>query len=176
LICARPGKNAFWWSEPPGAASPICASETPGRTPPGRKQNMERSDTLIDHFMNPRNVGSLDEAADNVGTGIAGEAQCGDVMKLQIMVDGAGTIVEAKFKTFGCSAAIAASSLTTVWLKGRTIETAAQLKKAEIAAELSLPEDKMHCSALAAEAVAAAIADWRKKNAKEQRPKRRRKV
>ena len=126
---------------------------------------MTYSDKVIDHFNNPRNVGSMDKASDRVGTGIVGAPECGDVMKLQIEVDDDGTILDAKFKTFGCGSAIAASSLATEWLKGRSIDDANELKNTDIANELSLPPVKIHCSVLAEDAVAAAIEDWKKKNA-----------
>ncbi|MCJ7543898.1 MAG: Fe-S cluster assembly scaffold IscU [Phycisphaerae bacterium] len=125
---------------------------------------MPYSDKVIDHFNNPRNVGSLDKNAPSVGTGIVGAPECGDVMKLQIQVGRDGRIVDAKFKTFGCGSAIAASSLATEWLKGRTVEQADELKNADIAQELSLPPVKIHCSVLAEDAVKAAIADWKRKN------------
>ena len=121
------------------------------------------SDKLIDHFQNPRNVGSLDKSSPCVGTGIVGSADCGDVMKLQIKVDRAGLIVDAKFRTFGCGPAIAASSLATEWLKGRTIDQAGQLRNTYIAEELSLPPVKAHCSVMAEDAVKAAIADLHRK-------------
>ena len=124
---------------------------------------MAYSDKLIDHFNNPRNVGSMDKNSPDVGTGIVGAPECGDVMKLQIQVDGEGKIVDAKFKTFGCGSAIAASSLATEWLKGRNIEEAVQLRNTDIASELSLPPVKIHCSVLAEDAVKAAIEDWKKK-------------
>src|SRR3972149_3993494 len=106
---------------------------------------MAYSDKLIDHFNNPRNVGSLDKNSPNVGTGIVGAPECGDVMKLQIEVDDDGRIVDAKFKTFGCGPAIAASSLATEWLKGRNVDEATQLRNSDIATELSLPPVKIHC-------------------------------
>ena len=124
---------------------------------------MRYSDRLMDHFTNPQNVGSLDKSSNRVGTGIAGTLECGDVMKLQIEVGDDDRIVDAKFKTFGCGSAIAASSLATEWLKGRTIEQAAGLKDTYIAAELSLPPVKMHCSVLAEDAVKTAIEDWKRK-------------
>jgi len=122
------------------------------------------SDKVIDHFTNPRNVGSLDKASARVGTGIVGAPECGDVMKLQIEVDDDGRIVDAKFKTFGCGSAIAASSLATEWLKGRTVDQATELKNVDIANELSLPPVKIHCSVLAEDAVKAAIEDWKRKH------------
>jgi nitrogen fixation NifU-like protein len=127
---------------------------------------MPYSDKVMDHFTNPRNVGSLDKNAPDVGTGIVGAPECGDVMKLQIKVDPDGRIVDAKFKTFGCGSAIAASSLATEWLKGRRVEQAGELKNADIANELSLPPVKIHCSVLAEDAVKAAIEDWKRKNGK----------
>ncbi len=128
---------------------------------------MAYSDKVIDHFNNPRNVGSLDKNASNVGTGIVGAPECGDVMKLQIEVADDGTIKDAKFKTFGCGSAIAASSLATEWLKGRKVDQAADLKNSDIANELALPPVKIHCSVLAEDAVKAAIADWKRKNGKD---------
>ena len=125
---------------------------------------MAYSEKLIDHFSNPRNVGSLDKNSEHVGTGIVGAPECGDVMKLQIEVASDGRIVDAKFKTFGCGSAIAASSLATEWLKGRTVAEATELKNTEIAVELSLPPVKIHCSVLAEDAVKAAIEDWKRKN------------
>lgn len=125
---------------------------------------MAYSEKLIDHFNNPRNVGSLDKASQNVGTGIVGAPECGDVMKLQIEVSDDGTIKDAKFKTYGCGSAIAASSLATEWLKGKSVNEATELKNTAIASELSLPPVKIHCSVLAEDAVIAAIEDWKKKN------------
>jgi len=127
---------------------------------------MAYSDKVMDHFSNPRNVGSLDKNSPNVGTGIVGAAECGDVMKLQIEVDDDGNIVDAKFKTFGCGSAIAASSLATEWLKGRDLDQANELKNTQIASELSLPPVKIHCSVLAEDAIKAAIQDWKRKNGK----------
>jgi nitrogen fixation NifU-like protein len=124
---------------------------------------MQYSDKLIDHFNNPRNVGSMPKDDPNVGTGIVGAPQCGDVMKLQIKVDGDGRIVDAKFKTFGCGSAIASSSLATEWIKGRTLDEALQVKNTQIARELALPPVKIHCSVLAEDAVRAAILDYRRK-------------
>lgn len=128
---------------------------------------MAYSEKLIDHFNNPRNVGSLDKASQNVGTGIVGAPECGDVMKLQIEVAGDGTIKDAKFKTYGCGSAIAASSLATEWLKGKSVNEATDLKNTAIASELSLPPVKIHCSVLAEDAVKAAIEDWKKKNGRQ---------
>jgi len=127
---------------------------------------MKYAEKVIDHFTNPRNVGSLDKNSEDVGTGIVGAPECGDVMKLQIQVDTDGRIVDAKFKTFGCGSAIAASSLATEWIKGRTVDQATELKNVDIANELSLPPVKIHCSVLAEDAVKAAIEDWKRKNHK----------
>jgi len=124
---------------------------------------MQYSDKLIDHFNNPRNVGSMAKDDPNVGTGIVGAPQCGDVMKLQIRVDDSGRIVDAKFKTFGCGSAIASSSLATEWIKGRTVEEALEVKNTQIAKELALPPVKIHCSVLAEDAVRAAILDYKRK-------------
>ena len=118
---------------------------------------------VIDHYENPRNVGSLDKKDPNVGTGLVGAPACGDVMKLQILVDDNGNIVDAKFKTFGCGSAIASSSLATEWIKGRNIDQAASIKNTDIAAHLKLPPVKMHCSMLAEDAIKAAIDDLKKK-------------
>jgi len=125
---------------------------------------MSYSDKLIDHFNNPRNVGSMDKNSQSVGTGIVGAPECGDVMKLQIRVDDDGTIVDAKFKTYGCGSAIAASSLATEWIKGKKVDRATELKNTDIATELSLPPVKIHCSVLAEDAVKAAIEDWKRKS------------
>jgi len=124
---------------------------------------MTYGDKVIDHFRNPRNVGSLDREQPNVGTGVVGAPECGDVMKLQIMCDEDDHIVDAKFKTFGCGSAIASSSLATEWIKGKHIDQAMAIKNSEIAQELSLPPVKIHCSVLAEDAIRAAIADYRKK-------------
>lgn len=121
------------------------------------------SDKVVDHFNNPRNVGSMDKADPAVGTGIVGAPECGDVMKLQIRVDSSGNIVDAKFKTYGCGSAIAASSLATEWVKGRTVDQALAIRNTQIASELALPPVKMHCSVLAEEAIKAAVADLKKK-------------
>jgi len=123
------------------------------------------SDKVLEHFRNPRNVGSLDKGSPRVGTGIVGSPDCGDVMKIQIEVGCDERIVDAKFKTFGCGSAIAASSLTTEWLKGRTIDQAVTLQNAFIAEQLSLPAMKVHCSVMAEDAVRAAVADWKRKSA-----------
>jgi nitrogen fixation NifU-like protein len=125
---------------------------------------MAYNQKVIDHYENPHNVGSLDSNDKNVGTGIVGAPACGDVMKLQIKVDDKGTIVDAKFKTFGCGSAIASSSLATQWLKNnKTIETAKQIKNSDIVEELSLPPVKVHCSVLAQNAIAMAIKDYNSK-------------
>lgn len=119
---------------------------------------------VIDHYENPRNVGSFKKGDLNVGTGLVGAPACGDVMKLQIKVDDDGQIVDAKFKTFGCGSAIASSSLATEWVKGRDLDSAGQIRNSDIANELSLPPVKMHCSMLAEDAIRAAIEDYKKKN------------
>ena len=124
---------------------------------------MAYSDKIVDHYQKPRNVGSLDKTLPNVGTGIVGAPECGDVMKLQIQVDEGNRVVDAKFKTFGCGSAIASSSLATEWLKGKTIDEALQLKNTDIVRELALPPVKIHCSVLAEDAVRAAIADVQRK-------------
>lgn len=125
---------------------------------------MAYSDKVIDHYKNPRNVGSLDKNSPAVGTGMVGAPECGDVMKLQVKVNPeTGVIEDAKFKTFGCGSAIASSSLATEWLKGRTVDQALQIKNTDIVNELSLPPVKIHCSVLAEDAIKAAIADYKKK-------------
>ncbi len=126
---------------------------------------MAYSEKLIDHYENPRNVGSMEKADDDVGTGLVGAPACGDVMKLQIKVDAAtGTISDAKFKTFGCGSAIASSSLVTEWVKGKSIDEAMTIKNTQIAEHLSLPPVKIHCSVLAEDAIKAAIADYKSKH------------
>ncbi|XP_071560533.1 iron-sulfur cluster assembly scaffold protein IscU [Temnothorax nylanderi] len=116
---------------------------------------------VLDHYENPRNVGSLDKNDEHVGTGLVGAPACGDVMKLQIRVDGSGKIIDAKFKTFGCGSAIASSSLATEWVKGKTVDEALTLKNTDIAKELCLPPVKLHCSMLAEDAIKAALSDYR---------------
>jgi nitrogen fixation NifU-like protein len=128
---------------------------------------MAYSNKVIDHYENPRNVGSLDKNDDTVGTGLVGAPSCGDVMKLQIRVSKDGVIEDAKFKTFGCGSAIASSSLATEWLKGRTLDDATAIKNVDIAKELALPPVKIHCSVLAEDAIKAAINDYLSKNGKE---------
>ena len=123
---------------------------------------MAYSDKVLDHYDNPRNVGSLDKEKRSVGTGVVGAPECGDVMKLQIEVEG-DTIVDAKFKTFGCGSAIASSSLATEWIKGKTLDEANTIKNTEIVKELSLPPVKIHCSVLAEDAIKAAISDFKAK-------------
>ena len=125
---------------------------------------MAYTDKVIDHFENPKNVGSFDKDADDVGTGLVGAPECGDVMKLQIKVDEEQNIVDAKFKTFGCGSAIASSSLATEWVKGKSIDEAMLINNTEIVEELSLPPVKIHCSVLAEDAIKTAIDDYRKKN------------
>lgn len=121
---------------------------------------------VVDHYENPRNVGSFDKKDTTVGTGLVGAPACGDVMKLQIKVDADGKIVDAKFKTFGCGSAIASSSLATEWVKGKTLDEAGKLKNTDIAKELSLPPVKLHCSMLAEDAIRAALADYKVKQKK----------
>ena len=126
---------------------------------------MAYSDKVLDHFQNPRNVGTLDKSKKNVGTGLVGAPECGDVMRLQIEVDNAtGQIQDAKFKTFGCGSAIASSSLATEWLKGKTIDEALSINNMDIVEELALPPVKIHCSVLAEDAIKAAIKDYQEKN------------
>ena len=132
---------------------------------------MAYSDKVLDHYENPRNVGSLDKNDPNVGTGMVGAPACGDVMKLMIKVNDAGIIEDAKFKTYGCGSAIASSSLVTEWLKGRTIDQAYAIKNSEIAEELALPPVKIHCSVLAEDAIKAAVADIKAKQAAKQEAK-----
>jgi Fe-S cluster assembly scaffold IscU len=127
---------------------------------------MAYSDKLLDHYENPRNIGSLDKNSEDVGTGLVGAPACGDVMKLQIKVGPDGLIEDAKFKTFGCGSAIASSSLVTEWVKGKTIDEAETIKNTDIAKHLALPPVKIHCSVLAEDAIKAAIADYRAKTAK----------
>ena len=124
---------------------------------------MAYSDKVLDHYNHPRNVGSLDKNDPNVGTGMVGAPECGDVMKLQIKVGGDGLIEDAKFKTFGCGSAIASSSLATEWLRGKTVDQALAIKNTDIVNELSLPPVKIHCSVLAEDAIKAAIANYRAK-------------
>jgi len=124
---------------------------------------MAYGEKVIDHYQNPRNVGTLDKSQPSVGTGLVGAPECGDVMRLQIQIED-GIITDAKFKTFGCGSAIAASSLATEWLKGKSIDDAAKLDNMDIVEELSLPPVKIHCSVLAQDAVQAAINDYRSKN------------
>lgn len=129
---------------------------------------MAYSEKVIEHYENPRNVGSLDQEDDSVGTGLVGAPACGDVMRLQIRVNEAGVIEDAKFKTFGCGSAIASSSLATEWIKGKTIDEAATIQNSQIAEELSLPPVKIHCSVLAEDAIKSAIDDFKKKRAAKQ--------
>ncbi len=124
---------------------------------------MAYSDKVLDHYENPRNVGTMDKDAKDVGTGMVGAPACGDVMRLQIKVNDAGVIEDAKFKTYGCGSAIASSSLLTEWVKGKTLEEAQQIKNADIAEELALPPVKVHCSVLAEDAIKAAVNDYTKK-------------
>ena len=124
---------------------------------------MAYGDKVLDHYENPRNVGSMDKNDPNVGTGLVGAPACGDVMRLQVKISDDGKIEDAKFKTFGCGSAIASSSLATEWVKGKTIDEALAIKNTEIVKELALPPVKIHCSVLAEDAIRAAIGDWKKK-------------
>jgi Fe-S cluster assembly scaffold IscU len=126
---------------------------------------MAYSDKVVDHYNNPRNVGTMDKSATEVGTGLVGAPECGDVMRLQIRVNPETNVIEdAKFKTFGCGSAIASSSLATEWVKGKTIDEAMAITNTDIVKELALPPVKIHCSVLAEDAIRAAIGDWKKKN------------
>ncbi|AKM31828.1 Fe-S cluster assembly scaffold IscU [Pandoraea faecigallinarum] len=125
---------------------------------------MSYSKEVLDHYENPRNVGSFEKGDDAVGTGMVGAPACGDVMKLQIRVNEAGVIEDAKFKTYGCGSAIASSSLVTEWVKGKTLDQALEIKNTEIAQELALPPVKIHCSILAEDAIKAAVADYKQKH------------
>jgi nitrogen fixation NifU-like protein len=127
---------------------------------------MAYSDKVIDHYENPRNVGSFEKGDDQVGTGMVGAPACGDVMKLQIKVNDEGIIIDAKFKTYGCGSAIASSSLVTEWVKGKSLDQASAIKNSEIAEELALPPVKIHCSILAEDAIKAAVNDYRNKHSK----------
>jgi len=127
---------------------------------------MSYSSKVIDHYENPRNVGSLEKGDENVGTGLVGAPACGDVMKLQIKVSEEGVIEDARFKTFGCGSAIASSSLVTEWVKGKTLDQALAIKNTDVAQELNLPPVKIHCSVLAEDAIKAAIADYQRKKGK----------
>jgi nitrogen fixation protein NifU and related proteins len=127
---------------------------------------MAYNDKVIDHYENPRNVGSMDEQDETVGTGLVGAPACGDVMRLQIKVNADGIIEDARFKTFGCGSAIASSSLVTEWVKGKSLDYAEQLQNTSIVEELALPPVKVHCSVLAEDAIKAAVADWRNKKEK----------
>ncbi len=129
---------------------------------------MAYSEKLVDHYENPRNVGSFEKGDDGVGTGLVGAPACGDVMKLQIKVNDAGIIEDARFKTFGCGSAIASSSLVTEWVKGKHVDDAAQIKNTEIAQELALPPVKIHCSVLAEDAIKAAVNDYKAKKHNQQ--------
>lgn len=128
---------------------------------------MAYSEKVLEHYEHPRNVGTLDKDAPNVGTGMVGAPACGDVMRLQIQVDDNGVIEDAKFKTYGCGSAIASSSLVTEWMKGKTLDEASQIKNTAIAEELALPPVKIHCSVLAEDAITAAIADLKEKSSKD---------
>ena len=129
---------------------------------------MAYGDKVLDHYENPRNVGTMDKSDPDVGTGLVGAPACGDVMRLQVKIGDDGKILDAKFKTFGCGSAIASSSLVTEWVKGKSVDEALTIKNTQIAQELALPPVKIHCSVLAEDAIKAAIADWKKKRAAEQ--------
>ncbi|KAF1336671.1 Iron sulfur cluster assembly protein 1, partial [Globisporangium splendens] len=143
----------------------FAARMTPSALSGAAQQTRLYHKNVIDHYENPRNVGSMDKKAKNVGTGLVGAPACGDVMKLQIEVDENGTIVDSKFKTFGCGSAIASSSVATEWLKGKTVEECLKIKNTDIASHLKLPPVKLHCSMLAEDAIKAAISDYQKKQA-----------
>ncbi len=130
---------------------------------------MAYSEKVIEHYENPRNVGTLDKDDPNVGTGLVGAPACGDVMRLQLKIDDDGTIQDAKFKTFGCGSAIASSSLVTEWVKGRSVDDAMKISNKDVARELALPPVKIHCSVLAEDAIKAAIADFKKKREERQK-------
>ncbi len=147
------------------ASKPAESNKSKRGFPAGGVRKMAYSDKVIDHYNNPRNVGQLDKSSTEVGTGLVGAPECGDVMRLQIRVNPETQVIEeAKFKTFGCGSAIASSSLATEWIKGRTVEDALAIKNTDIVKELSLPPVKIHCSVLAEDAIRAAIGDWKKKN------------
>ena len=129
---------------------------------------MSYSDKVLDHYENPRNVGSFEKGDTSVGTGMVGAPACGDVMKLQIKVNANGVIEDARFKTYGCGSAIASSSLLTEWVKGKTLDQASEIKNSQIAEELALPPVKVHCSVLAEDAIKAAISDFKQKNTQEE--------
>jgi nitrogen fixation NifU-like protein len=131
---------------------------------------MAYGDKVLDHYENPRNVGTMDKNDPNVGTGLVGAPACGDVMRLQVKISDDGKIEDAKFKTFGCGSAIASSSLVTEWVKGKSVDEAMEIKNTQIAKELALPPVKIHCSVLAEDAIKAAIADWRKKKGLDKAP------
>ena len=131
---------------------------------------MAYGDKVLDHYENPRNVGSMDKADPSVGTGLVGAPACGDVMRLQVKISADGKIEDAKFKTFGCGSAIASSSLVTEWVKGKSVDEALTVTNKQIAKELALPPVKIHCSVLAEDAIKAAIADWKKKTARAEAP------
>src|SRR3954463_4052297 len=148
----------------PHAITLAFGAPTPKRSPK-ESRSMAYSDKLLDHYENPRNVGTLDKDDPSVGTGLVGAPACGDVMRLQIRVSPEGVIEDARFKTFGCGSAIASSSLATEWIKGKNIEEAAGIKNSQIAEELSLPPVKIHCSVLAEDAIKSAIEDYKAKRA-----------
>jgi Fe-S cluster assembly scaffold IscU len=147
-------------------AAAVAASAARSRSAvviPAAVQARGYHDTIVEHYENPRNVGSLDKNDSSVGTGLVGAPACGDVMKLQIKVDDDGNITESKFKTFGCGSAIASSSVATEWVKGKNVEDVLAIKNTDIAAHLKLPPVKLHCSMLAEDAIRAAVNDWKEK-------------
>eukprot|EP00529_Nitzschia_sp_RCC80_P036249 CAMPEP_0113489986 /NCGR_PEP_ID=MMETSP0014_2-20120614/26809_1 /TAXON_ID=2857 /ORGANISM="Nitzschia sp." /LENGTH=162 /DNA_ID=CAMNT_0000383735 /DNA_START=139 /DNA_END=627 /DNA_ORIENTATION=+ /assembly_acc=CAM_ASM_000159 len=150
------------------AATPrsVAAGTTSSVFSQQQQQQQRRGyhDNIVEHYENPRNVGSLDKSDNSVGTGLVGAPACGDVMKLQIKVGGDGTILESKFKTFGCGSAIASSSVATEWVKGKSVDEVLSIKNSDIAAHLKLPPVKLHCSMLAEDAIKAAVQDWKDKN------------
>lgn len=150
------------------SACRVARSSAKGAAPSASLWSRGYHESVIDHYENPRNVGSLDKSSKDVGTGLVGAPACGDVMKLQIRVDKDGKIIESKFKTFGCGSAIASSSLATEWVRGMNIDSAKNIRNRDIAKELRLPPVKLHCSMLAEDAIKAAIEDVKRKRAKEQ--------
>ncbi|KAJ7309842.1 hypothetical protein JRQ81_007915 [Phrynocephalus forsythii] len=144
-------------------AAAAAALLRPARAPQQAALAVGYHEKVVDHYENPRNVGSLDKSDKNVGTGLVGAPACGDVMKLQVQVDENGKIIDARFKTFGCGSAIASSSLATEWVKGKTVDEALKIRNTDIAKELCLPPVKLHCSMLAEDAIKAALADYKLK-------------
>jgi nitrogen fixation NifU-like protein len=157
-------RRALSWIKQAFANQTFGINESVLASQGNRRKKMAYSDKVLDHYSHPRNVGALDKNSTDVGTGLVGAPECGDVMKLQIKVNPETNVIEdAKFKTFGCGSAIASSSLATEWVKGKTIAEALEIKNTEIVKELALPPVKIHCSVLAEDAIRAAIGDWKKK-------------